>query len=163
MTIVQDGTGITFQSLQILQQPTAMMRAVAVTEYGSIGNPKEVDIPKPDSPQSHDLLVRIKACSVNPVDTKVRGGLYDGYPDYYDRAPALPQTLGFDAAGMVEAVGNNVSGFKAGDEVYYAGSPIRQASNAEFQLVDSRAVALKPKTLSFMQAAAMPLTWITAG
>jgi zinc-binding alcohol dehydrogenase family protein len=138
------------------------MKAIAVTEYGPITNLKAIDISKPSSPQGHDILVRIKACSVNPVDTKVRAGTYDDYPDYYTRTPKLPQILGFDAAGVIESTGPDVQDFKAGDEVYYAGSPIRQGSNAEFQLVDSRAVALKPKSLDWGQAAAMPLTWITA-
>lgn len=138
------------------------MRAIAVTKYGPITNLHNIEVPDPGTPQGHDILVRIKACSINPVDTKVRAGVYDDYPDYYERTPALPQILGFDAAGTVEAVGSSVRRFKAGDEVFYAGSPIRQGSNAELQLVDSRSVALKPKTLGFAQAAAMPLTWITA-
>ena len=138
------------------------MRAIAVTKYGPITNLHDIEVPDPDHPQGHDLLVRIKASSINPVDTKVRAGAYDDYPDYYERTPALPQILGFDAAGTVEAVGSSVRRFKPGDEVFYAGSPIRQGSNAELQLVDSRSVALKPRTLSFAQAAAMPLTWITA-
>lgn len=93
------------------------------------------------------------------MDTKVRAGTYDDYPDYYDRVPALPQIIGFDGAGIVESVGPDVKGFKPGDEVFYAGSPIRHGSNSEFQLVDSRAVAHKPKNLSMAEAAAMPLTW----
>jgi zinc-binding alcohol dehydrogenase family protein len=138
------------------------MHAIAVTEYGPVTNLRTIDIPKPSQPTGHDVLVQVKACSVNPVDTKVRAGTYDDYPDYYERTPKLPQVLGFDAAGVIESVGSDVSDFKAGDEIYYAGSPIRQGSNAEFQLVDSRAVALKPKSLDWGQAAAMPLTWITA-
>ncbi|KAF7450701.1 Quinone oxidoreductase [Pyrenophora tritici-repentis] len=138
------------------------MHAIAVTEYGPITNLKTLDLPKPSDPQGHDILVRVKACSVNPVDTKVRAGTYDDYPDYYERTPKLPQILGFDGAGVIESVGSEVINFKPCDEIYYAGSPIRQGSNAEFQLVDSRVVALKPKSLDWGQAAAMPLTWITA-
>lgn len=138
------------------------MRAIAVTKYGDITNLQDIEVPKPSDLEGHDILVRIKACSVNPVDTKVRAGVYDDYPDYYDRTPKLPQILGFDAAGVVESAGPDVTKFKAGDEVYYAGSPIRQGSNAEFQLVDSRSAALKPKSLDWGQAASMPLTWITA-
>lgn len=138
------------------------MRAVAVTKYGDISTLQSIKLPKPQSPEGHDMLVRIKACSVNPVDTKVRAGVYDDYPDYYDRAPQPPQVLGFDAAGTVESVGAGVTKFTAGDDVFYAGSPIRPGSNAEFQLVDSRSVALKPKSLDWGQAASMPLTWITA-
>ncbi|PVH97000.1 GroES-like protein [Periconia macrospinosa] len=141
----------------------AQMTAIPVTEYGAPTNLQTTRLPKPSPPQGHDLLIQIKACSVNPVDTKVRAGTYDDYPDYYTRTPSLPQILGYDAAGIVEAVGAQASAdFKEGDEVYYAGSPIRQGSNAEFQLVDARSVALKPGGLSFAQAAAMPLTWITA-
>lgn len=138
------------------------MRAVAVTKYGQVANLQSIDVPKPPHPTGHDILVRVKACSVNPVDTKVRAGVYDDYPDYYERTPKLPQILGFDAAGVVESAGPDVEKFKAGDEVFYAGSPIRQGSNAEFQLVDARSVALKPRSLDWGQAASMPLTWITA-
>jgi zinc-binding alcohol dehydrogenase family protein len=138
------------------------MHAIAVTKYGSTTELKAIDVPKPSEPTGHDVIVRVKACSINPVDTKVRAGIYDDYPDYYDRTPELPQILGFDASGVVESVGPDVRKFKSGDEVYYAGSPIRQGSNAEFQLVDSRSVALKPKSLDWGQAAAMPLTFITA-
>jgi len=75
---------------------------------------------------------------------------------------SLPWVIGFDGAGIVKAVGDKVKDSKAGDEVFYSGSPIRHGSNAEHQLVDSRAVALKPKSPSMAQAAAMPWTWITA-
>lgn len=99
----------------------------------------------------------------------VRSHVYDDYPDYYDNVPRPSpgeqggyQIIGYDGAGVIEQVGSQVSSFKPGDEVYYAGSPIRHGSNAEYQLVDSRSVAHKPKNLDFVQAAAMPLTWITA-
>ncbi|KAF3051236.1 hypothetical protein E8E11_008604 [Didymella keratinophila] len=138
------------------------MRAIAVTKYGDTTNLQNISVRKPGNPEGHDILVKIKACSVNPVDTKVRAGVYDDYPDYYDRAPRPPQILGFDAAGIVESAGPSVSRFAPGDEVFYAGSPIRQGSNAESQLVDSRSVALKPKSLDWGQSASMPLTWITA-
>ncbi|KAF2441739.1 quinone oxidoreductase [Karstenula rhodostoma CBS 690.94] len=136
--------------------------AIAVTKRGDINTLQNVEVAKPSAPTGYDILVRIKACSVNPVDTKVRAGVYDDYPDYYDRAPALPQILGFDAAGVVENTGPAVKKFKAGDEVFYAGSPIRQGSNSEYQIVDSRSVAFKPESLDWGQAASMPLTWITA-
>ncbi|KAJ4991213.1 succinyl-synthetase subunit [Stagonosporopsis vannaccii] len=138
------------------------MRAIAVTKYGDVNNLESIEVQKPSTPQGHDILVRVKACSVNPVDTKVRAGVYDDYPDYYDRAPKPPQILGFDGAGVVESAGPDVNKFKSGDQVFYAGSPIRPGSNAEFQLVDSRSVALKPRSLDWGQAASMPLTWITA-
>lgn len=110
----------------------------------------------------------MKACSVNPIDTKVRNHVYDDYPDYYDHVPQPPpgrggyQILGYDGSGIVSAVGPAVKGLKQGDEVYYSGSPIRHGSNAEYQLVDSRSAALKPRNLSFVEAAALPLTYITA-
>jgi len=108
------------------------------------------------------LVLRVKACSVNPIDTKVRGGVYDDFANYYEHTPPLPQIIGFDGAGIIEDVGNDAQGFKPGDEIFYAGSPIRHGSNAEYQLVDSRSVAHKPKSLNMVQAASMPLTWTTA-
>ncbi|KAK5125153.1 hypothetical protein LTR85_000829 [Meristemomyces frigidus] len=138
------------------------MRAVAVTKYGAIDNLVATEVPKPEKAEGYDLLVKVKACSVNPVDTKVRNGTYDDYPDYYEHTPSLPQVIGFDGAGIVEDVGSDAHGFKTGDEVFYSGSPIRHGSNAEYQLVDSRSVAHKPKSLNMVQAASMPLTWITA-
>ncbi len=100
------------------------------------------------------IRVAVKAVSVNPVDTKVRKRA----------APPQGETkiLGYDAAGVVDAVGPDVTLFKPGDEVFYAGSIQRQGTNSEFHLVDERIVGAKPKTLSFAQAAALPLTSITA-
>jgi zinc-binding alcohol dehydrogenase family protein len=108
---------------------------------------------KPE-PKGRDLLVAVKAISVNPVDYKVRKRA----------APPEGETkiLGYDAAGIVDAVGPDVTLFKPGDEVFYAGSILRQGTNSEFHLVDERIVGAKPKTLSFAQAAALPLTSITA-
>jgi zinc-binding alcohol dehydrogenase family protein len=108
---------------------------------------------KPE-PRGHDIRVAVKAVSVNPVDYKVR-----------KRAtPPEGETkiLGYDAAGVVDAVGPDVTLFKPGDEVYYAGSIQRQGTNSEFHLVDERIVGAKPNTLSFAEAAALPLTSITA-
>jgi NADPH2:quinone reductase len=108
---------------------------------------------KPD-PKGRDIRVAVKAISANPVDYKVRKRA----------APPEGETkiLGYDAAGIVDAVGPDVSLFKPGDEVFYAGSILRQGTNSEFHLVDERIVGAKPKTLSFAQAAALPLTSITA-
>jgi zinc-binding alcohol dehydrogenase family protein len=108
---------------------------------------------KPE-PKGRDLRVGVKAISANPVDYKVRKRA----------APPEGETkiLGFDAAGVVDAVGPDVSLFKPGDEVFYAGSILRQGTNSEFHLVDERIVGRKPKSLSFAQAAALPLTSITA-
>ena len=107
------------------------------------------------APTGHDLRVAVKAISVNPVDVKVRMRAAAG--------PGEPaKILGYDAAGVVEAVGPDVTLFKAGNEVFYAGSVVRQGTNSEFHLVDERIVGRKPKTLTFAQAAAIPLTGITA-
>jgi zinc-binding alcohol dehydrogenase family protein len=90
------------------------------------------------------------------------------HTDYYDHVPKPKpgeggyQIIGFDGAGLIEQIGPKVEKFSPGDEIYYAGSPIRQGSNAEYQLVDSRSVAKKPKNLNFIESAALPLTWITA-
>ena len=94
---------------------------------------------------------------------KVRQGVYDDYTDYYDRAPPLPQVIGFEGAGIIESVGPECQlGFKAGDEVYYVrASPFRQGSNAAFVLVDERIAAHKPKSLGFTEAAGIPLTGLT--
>ncbi len=108
---------------------------------------------KPE-PKGRDIRVAVKAISANPVDYKVRKRA----------APPEGETkiLGYDAAGIVDAVGPDVTLFKAGDEVFYAGSILRQGTNSEFHLVDERIVGPKPKFLSFAQAAALPLTSITA-
>src|SRR5689334_1158357 len=114
-----------------------------------------IDFETPKSePTGHDIRVAVKAISANPVDTKVRKRA----------APPAGETkiLGFDAAGIVDAVGPEVTRFKPDDEVFYAGSILRQGTNSEFHLVDERIVGRKPKTLSFAQAAALPLTSITA-
>lgn len=111
----------------------------------------EFDRAKP-TPQNQELLVKVSAISVNPVDTKIRQSpVEDG-----------PRILGFDAVGVVEAVGEKVSSFKVGDKVYYSGSPSYQGSNEEYQLVDERVVALKPTNLSDVEAASIPLTALTA-
>ena len=110
----------------------------------------ETDIPVAEG---HDILVRVKGVAVNPVDFKVRKGKQDD---------GAFKVLGWDAAGIVEAVGENVTLFRPGDEVWYAGDVTRSGSNAQFQLVDERIVALKPKSLDFAAAAALPLTSITA-
>ncbi|MGK9050142.1 zinc-binding alcohol dehydrogenase family protein [Xaviernesmea oryzae] len=113
----------------------------------------DIELSVPEA-KGRDLLVEIKAVSVNPVDTKVRAS-----------APVEPgqhRILGYDAAGVVKAAGPDVKLFKPGDEVYYAGAINRPGTNAEFHLVDERIVGFKPKSLSFEEAAALPLTAITA-
>ena len=109
-----------------------------------------LDVP---APQGHDLLVEVRAVSVNPVDVKVRASF--GPQD-------APKVLGFDAAGVVVATGPEVTAYAVGDEVFYAGSIDRPGSNTGHQLVDERIVGRKPATLDAAEAAALPLTSITA-
>ena len=113
----------------------------------------DVTLPEP-SPGVRDLLVRVHAVSVNPVDTKVRKRAAPPAGEY--------KVLGWDAAGVVEAVGPQVTLFKPGDRVWYAGDITRAGSNAELQCVDERIVGRMPTSQSFAQAAALPLTAITA-
>src|SRR6195952_4445161 len=132
------------------------MKAVGYQKSLSIDDPQSLidfEAPQPQ-PGRRDVSVLVKAVSANPVDYKVRKRA----------APPEGETkiLGFDAAGIVDAVGPDVTLFKPGDEVFYAGSILRQGTNSEFHLVDERIVGRKPKTLSFAQAAALPLTSITA-
>jgi len=131
------------------------MKAVAFTHAKPITDPESLldfDLPTPE-PRHHDLLVEVKAVSVNPVDTKQR---MMGEP------LGEPRVLGFDAAGIVREIGPDVQNFAIGDEVYYAGVPTRPGTNAQYHLVDDRIAGHKPKTLSFAQAAALPLTALTA-
>ncbi|MBY5545580.1 zinc-binding alcohol dehydrogenase family protein [Rhizobium leguminosarum] len=113
----------------------------------------DVELPMPEA-RRHDLLVEIKAVSVNPVDVKVRA---------HSAPPADEiKVLGWDAAGIVKAIGPDVTLFRPGDEVFYSGVISRPGTNAEFHLVDERIVGAKPKSLDFAAAAALPLTSITA-
>ncbi|HWT54694.1 MAG TPA: zinc-binding alcohol dehydrogenase family protein [Rhodocyclaceae bacterium] len=132
------------------------MKAIGYYHTGSIDRDEallDLDLPRPTA-TGRDLLVEVQAVSVNPVDTKIRRGA----------APEVGQArvLGFDAVGIVRETGPDVSLFKIGDAVWYAGAIDRPGSNAEFQLVDERIVGTKPKTLSPGDAAALPLTAITA-
>ena len=132
------------------------MKAVGYLQSLPIDHPEslvDLDVPAP-TPGPRDLLVRVAAVSVNPVDTKVRR----------NRAPQpdQPEVLGWDAVGTVEALGAAVEGFAVGDRVYYAGAINRPGSNAELQLVDHRIAARAPQSLSDAEAAALPLTAITA-
>lgn len=114
----------------------------------------DIDLPKP-SPDGHDILVEVKAISVNPVDYKVRSSTPPA-------AGADWNVVGWDAAGIVASVGPDVTRFKVGDEVWYAGSITRSGANAEFHLVDERIVGGKPARLGWADAAALPLTTLTA-
>jgi NADPH:quinone reductase len=112
-----------------------------------------LNVPDP-KPAGRDLLVRVRAVSVNPVDTGMRKNVTPGQTE--------PRIVGWDASGVVEAVGDAATLFKPGDTVYYAGSIIRPGCNSELHLVDERIVGHKPASLSHEQAAAMPLTTLTA-
>lgn len=132
------------------------MRAIGYTTSLPIDDPQslvDLDLPKPEA-TGRDVLVEVKAVSVNPVDTKIRQRRAD--PD------GAPQVLGWDAAGTVVAVGDAVTGFAVGDAVFYAGAIDRPGTNAEYHIVDDRIVGHKPESLDWAQAAAMPLTSITA-
>lgn len=132
------------------------MKAIGVRSPLPIDDPAsltDVDLPRPE-PSGRDLLVRIEAVSVNPVDTKMRMRP--------SAEPGAFKVLGWDAAGIVEAVGPEVSLFAPGDRVFYAGALGRAGTNAEFHLVDERIVGKKPASLGFAEAAALPLTAITA-
>jgi NADPH2:quinone reductase len=132
------------------------MKAVAYQKAGPITSPEALVDVELDTPvaEGHDLLVRVQAVSVNPVDTKIRKNVSADNNKW--------KTLGWDAVGVVEAIGDKVSQFKVGDVVWYAGALNRQGSNSELQLVDERIVGHKPKTLEPREAAALPLTAITA-
>lgn len=131
------------------------MKAIAYTQHGlPITDPAalvDIDLPLP-VPGPRDLRVQVRAISVNPVDTKVRRNV----------AVSEPRVIGWDAVGIVDAVGSEVSLFQPGDAVYYAGDINRPGSNAEYQLVDERIVGRKPASLDDAAAAALPLTAITA-
>ncbi|HEV3422270.1 MAG TPA: zinc-binding alcohol dehydrogenase family protein [Paraburkholderia sp.] len=132
------------------------MKAVGLYRYLPIDHPEvllDVEIPKPEA-TGRDLLVKVEAISANPVDYKVRAPK--------DAVETAPRVLGWDAAGTVAAVGPDVTLFKVGDPVFYAGSITRPGANSEYHLVDERIVGRKPVSLDFSHAAALPLTAITA-
>ncbi|WP_108124128.1 zinc-binding alcohol dehydrogenase family protein [Saccharospirillum mangrovi] len=132
------------------------MKAVAFTQSRAIEETDalvDLDLPLPE-PGPHDVRVKVSAVAVNPVDTKVRKSALPH--------PGEPRVLGYDAVGVVDAVGSAVSAYQPGDRVWYAGDISRAGSNAEFQLVDERIVGTAPTSLSDAEAAALPLTAITA-
>jgi zinc-binding alcohol dehydrogenase family protein len=135
------------------------MKAVGIINYLPVEDTNafiDFETEKP-GPTGRDILVAVKAIAVNPVDVKVRAGR--GKENVVEDPPRI---IGWDASGAVEAVGPDVTLFKPGDEVFYAGDITRSGSNAEYQLVDERIVGTKPKSLSHAEAAALPLTTITA-
>ncbi len=134
------------------------MKAVGLYRYLPIDNPECLVDVTVDTPRAtgKDLVVRVKAVSVNPVDTKIR---IRGAKDTQEPQPKI---LGWDVAGTVEEAGNETSLFNVDDEVYYAGSIVRPGCNSEYHVVDERIVGKKPQTLAVEEAAALPLTTITA-
>jgi len=132
------------------------MKAVGYIKSLPIIDPEsltDIELPQPIA-TGRDLLVKVRAIAVNPVDYKIRQRVSPAEGDY--------KVLGWDAVGEVVATGEAATRFKPGDVVYYAGDLNRQGSNAEYQLVDERLVGTKPKSLSDAEAAALPLTAITA-
>ncbi|HEH9413534.1 TPA: zinc-binding alcohol dehydrogenase family protein [Aeromonas salmonicida] len=132
------------------------MKAVGYKVPGTIAEDAslvDIDLPRPVA-EGGDILVEVKAVSVNPVDYKIRSSTPPADGDW--------KVLGWDAAGIVQEVGPDVTQFAVGDEVYYAGSLIRPGTNAEFHLVDARIVGRKPASLDWAEAAALPLTTLTA-
>jgi len=132
------------------------MKAVGLYRYLPIEHPEallDLEVPAPAA-SGCDLLVEVKAVSVNPVDTKQRAPR--------PQVETMPRILGWDAAGVVQAVGPQARLFEPGDAVYYAGSIVRPGANCELHLVDERVAGRKPATLSFAEAAALPLTTLTA-
>src|SRR5919198_459911 len=132
------------------------MKAVGLYRYLPIDHPEallDLDVPAPVA-AGHDLLVEVKAVAVNPVDYKMRAPK--------DQVETTPRILGWDVAGVVKATGPGGTLFQPGDAVYYAGARMRQGGNSERHLVDERIVGRKPTTLSFAEAAALPLTTLTA-
>lgn len=132
------------------------MKAIGYRQAGAITRNEaleDIELPRP-VPKGRDILVEVEAISVNPVDTKVRKGVSPEAGEW--------KILGWDAVGKVVEAGPDAKNFEIGDEVFYAGSLIRPGANSQFHLVDERIVGQKPKTLSNAEAAALPLTAITA-
>lgn len=133
-----------------------MMKAVGYRQAGGVETLADIEIAKPTLQKGRDLLVRVKAISVNPIDTKLRrrkGSENDDSP---------PIVLGFDCVGVVEAAGDACTLFQTGDRVYYAGDITRPGTNAQYHVVDERIAGRAPSTLSDAEAAALPLTTVTA-
>src|ERR1700719_1142958 len=143
-------------NLAVAQTDAATMKAVVVNEYGGPEVLKYQDAPKPE-PKDDEILVRVIAAAVNPVDTYVRQGMFGRRA--LDNGPAI---LGYDIAGVVEKAGANAKRFKKGDAVYCYLSVMRGGGYAEFAIAKESETALKPKNISFEEAASVPLAATTA-
>jgi NADPH2:quinone reductase len=130
------------------------MKVMQAMRYGGPEVLEAGEAPMPQ-PGEYDLLVEVKACGLNPVDTKIRRG-------YIAPDRPCPLVLGFDVSGVVAGFGSSVDGFKVGDEVYASPNLMRPGANAQFVCVDSRTAVPKPRTLDHVHAAAMPLALLTA-
>jgi NADPH:quinone reductase-like Zn-dependent oxidoreductase len=132
------------------------MKAIQIKTYGGPETLELVDIPKPDI-KENEVLIRMKAAGVNPVDTKIRAGYLQKVMPF-----TLPKTLGWDASGIIDTAGSKITRFKPGDEVYCATSFNAGGSYAEFMAAPENEVALKPKNVSFAEAASLPIVATTA-
>jgi NADPH:quinone reductase-like Zn-dependent oxidoreductase len=132
------------------------MKAAYIKQYGNVDNLIIGDIPKP-SISSSQILIKVKAAGVNPVDFHIRNGMLKDSDTH-----ELPLVLGWDAAGIVSEVGQHVTDFKLGDEVYVYSPLTEQGAQAEYLAVNADIVAHKPASLSFIQSAAVPLAALTA-
>ena len=148
-----------YESDEATNPRSSSQEAIVITKAGPPEQLHIATIPIPKLTNPLDILVKVKAAGTNPVDTKVRQGAknHDGL---LKEGEAL--VIGYDASGIVVEVGSSVVSFKPGDEVYYAGHHERAGSYQQFELVDYRIVSKKPQTIDFAQAAALPLTTITA-
>jgi NADPH:quinone reductase-like Zn-dependent oxidoreductase len=140
----------------LLYKPMTIMKAVRFHAYGAPGVLVYEDAPKPE-PAAGEVLVKVHAASVNPIDWKIRAGHLRGFRDY-----PLPFILGWDVSGVVESAGAGATGFAPGDEVYGFPDASRNGAYAEYIVVEADRLALKPKSLDHVHSAAIPLAGLTA-
>ena len=148
--------GLTITAIAAAQATSALMKAVVVHEFGGPEVMKYEDVPRPE-PKEDEILVRVMAAAVNPVDSYVRQGMLAKHG--MDKRPAI---IGYDISGVVEKTGANAKKFKAGDKVYSYLSVMRGGGYAEFAVAKESETALKPKNIDFEEAAAVPLAATTA-
>ena len=144
------------QTVLFAQSVTPTMKAVVIHEYGGLEVLKYEDVPRPE-PKDDQLLIRVIAAGVNPVDGMIRSGLFAK-----DGSRAFPMILGGDIAGLVEKVGSKITNFKAGDPVFAYVSLDNNGGYAQYALTTERETASKPKSLTYVEAAAVPIVGLTA-